>query len=106
LHPILEHYHALNNLSDEMRMAAISGEWDTLIELQQRYDHTVECLKPADEHSQLDDASSKIKVQLLKKILSNEAEIRALTEIGMTQMKQTLQTSRQEQRLNKTYGIV
>lgn len=101
---LINAYESLSTLTGRMREAASDGEWETLIELEQQYSHQVARLKPIDAVNELDPPSRQRKVQLLKKILADDADIRSRTELWMTQLQHIMQSNRQEQRLLQAYG--
>ena len=98
----LNDYETLAILADQMRTAANRGEWDRLIALEPQYRHRIEGMASVDEMP--DEAARLRMVELLKKILSDDAEIRGSTETWMNQLKAIMQSNQQAQRLNKTYG--
>jgi flagellar protein FliT len=61
-------------------------------------------MKPADAEAKLDEPARQRKIQLIKKILADDAEIRNRTEIWTGQLQRILQSHRQEQRLQQAYG--
>ena len=98
----LNDYESLATLIGQMRSAADRGEWDRLIELEPKYRHRIACMTDADE---MPDEEARLRmVELLKKILSDDAKIRSDTETWMKQLKIIMQSNQQAQRLNKTYG--
>lgn len=98
----LSDYEALAMLADQMRTAANRGEWDRLIALELQYRHRIKGMASVDEMP--DEAARLRMVELLKKILSDDAEIRGSTETWMNQLKVIMQSNQQAQRLNKAYG--
>ncbi len=99
---VISGYESLANLSGQMREAAVQGEWDKLIELEQEYLRSIAEIKPLDEVD-MDAASNLRKAELIKKILANDAEIRNRTKSWMDQLQRNMQSNRQELRLNRTY---
>lgn len=102
--PVIRNYESLSTLTDQMRTAATSGEWDTLIDLEQQCSRHVAIMKSADTQTGLDEASRQKKIRLIKKILADDAEIRNRTESWMGQLQRIMQSNRHEQRLNQSYG--
>lgn len=97
-------YESLARLTSEMRVVANQGEWDKLISLEQEYRRQVANLNAEDEIA--DDATRQHVIQLIRKILEDYSEIRNQTETWMMQLQNIMQSNRQEQRLNKTYGAM
>lgn len=101
---IIVHYESLSAITDQMREAATRGEWDQLIDLERQCSRHVAAMKPADAVAMLDGPSRQRKIQLIKKILADDAEIRNHTEVWMGQLQRIMQSNRQEQRLQHAYG--
>jgi flagellar protein FliT len=101
---VISNYESLSVLTEQMREAAVQGEWDQLIDLEQRCSLHVAAMKPADAVAVLDEPSRQAKIRLIKKILANDADIRSRTVEWMGQLQRIIQSNRQEQRLQHTYG--
>lgn len=101
---VIANYESLSALTNEMRDAAEHGEWEQLVELEQQCSRKIAEMKPVDEAVALDERSRQLKIQLIKKILANDAEIRNRTQAWMGQLQHILQSNRQEQRLQRAYG--
>ena len=99
---LIEDYQRLSGITEQMRKAAVSGDWDLLILLEKECKDKVEDIKPRDVvPSNLAERAQK--VALLKKILADDADIRNRTENWMEQLKRIMQSTRSEQRLQQTY---
>ncbi|MBI5429629.1 MAG: flagellar protein FliT [Nitrosomonadales bacterium] len=103
-HQVIRHYESLSAITGQMREAAVHGNWDTLVSLEQQCSRHVTAMKPVDTETALDESARQRKIQLIKKILTDDAEIRNLTETWMGQLQRIMQSNRQEQRLHQTYG--
>ena len=103
-HQVIANYESLSNLTAQMREAAERGEWDQLIDLEQLCRQYVAAMKQADASATLDEPSRQRKVQIIKKILENDADLRSRTVAWMGQLQRIMQSNRQEQRLHQTYG--
>ena len=103
-HQVVTSYESLSALTGLMRDAAIHEEWDHLIGLEQQCSKQVAEMKPLDEASTLDEQERLRKIQLIKKILQDDSEIRSRTQAWMGQLHRIMQSNRQEQRLQQTYG--
>lgn len=101
---IIVHYESLSDLIDQMREAATSGKWEQLLDLEKQCSHHVASMRLADVDETPDGPSRQRKIQLIKKILANDAEIRNHTEVWMEQLLRIMQSNRQEQRLQNAYG--
>lgn len=103
---VISNYESLFALTSQMRAAANQGEWDTLIGLEQQCSRHVTIMKSEDDRPVLDEPSRQRKIQLIRNILADDAAIRTRTESWMGQLQLILQSNKQEQRLNQTYGAM
>lgn len=101
---IIVNYESLSALTAQMREAAVQGEWDKLVSIERQCSSHVATMKSADAVTTLDESSRQRKIQLIKKILADDAEIRNHTEVWMGQLQRIMQSNRQEQRLQQAYG--
>ncbi len=101
---VIKNYESLSSITSQMRDAAVHGEWDQLVNLEQQCSQHVATMKPVDTAAKLDEPTRQRKIQLIKKILADDAEIRNHTETWMGQLQQIMQSNRQEQRLQQAYG--
>lgn len=102
---IITNYESLSSLTSQMREAAVQGAWDQLVSIEQQCSKQVASMKPAEAEAEpLDELTRQRKIQLIKKILADDAEIRNHTEVWMGQLKRIMNSNRQEQRLNQAYG--
>jgi flagellar protein FliT len=102
---VITNYESLSTLTSQMREAAIEGAWDQLVSIEQQCSKKVAAMKPEDATAALDESARQLKIQLIKKILADDAEIRNHTEVWMGQLQRIMKSNRQEQRLQKTYGV-
>ena len=97
-------FELLSSLADRMRQAANRSEWENLIGLERQFKDKIAAIKPVDE--QPDDACRQQMMDLIKKILEDDADIRSQTDLWMNQLQRIMQSNRQEQRLNQAYGAM
>lgn len=102
---VIENYELLSALTVQMRKAAVHGEWDQLVSIELQRSKQVATMKPVDAEAKLDEATRQRKSQLISKILADDAEIRNLTQVWMSQLQHSIQSNRQEQRLLHAYGV-
>jgi flagellar protein FliT len=102
-HEAVGNYETLSVLTGQMRMAAQEGEWDHLVELEQKCSRQVAAMRPMDERSTLDETNRQRKIQLIKQILADDADIRNRTQTWMAQLQSIIQSNRKEQRLHQAY---
>lgn len=103
---VIANYESLSAITAQMREAAVRGEWDQLIDLEQQCRQHVAAMKQTDVSVVLDETSRQRKVRLIKKILAHDADIRSRTVAWMGQLQRIMQSNRQEQRLQQAYGRV
>ena len=101
---VISNYESLSAITSRMREAAVQGEWDTLVGLEQQCGLHVATMKPIDATATLDEPARQRKIQLIRKILADDAEIRNHTEVWMGRLQRIMQSNRQEQRLQQVYG--
>jgi flagellar protein FliT len=103
-HQVITHYESLSTLTEQMHEAAMRGEWDHLIDLEQQCRQQVAAIMPLDATATLDERARQYKAQLIRKILAHDADIRSRTQTWMAQLQNIMQSTRQEQRLQQIYG--
>lgn len=101
--PVIAKYELLSSLAGKMREAAEHGEWEQLIAIEQQCSELVVTIKALDAEVRLDDTERQYKRQLIQKILADHAEIQNLTQTWMEELQQSIQSNRQEQRLQQAY---
>ncbi len=101
---IIANYESLSAITDQMRAAAVRGKWDQLLDLELQCGRHVAMMKPEEPTAMLDGPSRQRKIQLIKKILADDAEIRNHTEVWMGQLQRIMQSNRHEQQLQQAYG--
>lgn len=99
---VIEDYRQLSGLTAQMREAAAEGEWDRLVELEQACRRKLEELKPRDAVP-ADPAERRQKIDLIRQMLADDADIRSRTEVWMQQLKRIMQGTASEKRLQDTY---
>jgi len=102
---IITNYESLSFITAQMREAAVHGEWDQLVQLEQQCSRHVVTMKTADAEGELDEPGRQRKIQLIKNIMADDAVIRNRTEKWMEQLQSIMQSNRHEQRLQQAYGV-
>jgi flagellar protein FliT len=102
---VIAGYESLSALTGQMREAAVRGEWDQLISIEHQCSDLVATMRPVDAEVKLDEAARQRKIQLINKILADDADIRNHTQAWMGQLQLSMQSNRQEQRLLHAYGV-
>lgn len=104
MNQVIENYESLSSITALMREAAAQGEWDRLVDLENQCRQRVEVMKAADTATPvLDESSRKRKVELIIKILADDAAIRNYTQPWMAKLQRLMQGTRTEQRVQQAY---
>ena len=103
MNPEIENYECLSSIMGQMRVAATQGEWDHLVELEGQCSKRVEAMKAQDTAARIDENTRLRKVELIRKILDDDKEIRNHTEPWMAQLQRLIQSAGQERRLQQAY---
>lgn len=101
---VIANYESVLALTVRMREAAVRGDWDPLISIEQERGTLVAAMKPLDVEASLDDAARRRKDELISDILAHETQIRDVVQAWMGQFQLNMQSSTQELRLLKEYG--
>ena len=104
MNTVIENYEFLSSITGKMREAATQGEWDHLVELEKQCSQRVESMKASDASPPLDEGTRQRKVELIKKILANDAEIRNQTEPWMAELQRIMKGAAQERRVLQAYS--
>lgn len=101
----IANYESLSAITRQMRDAAVQGEWDDLIMLEQQCSRQVASMRSSGNAYISDESVRLRKIQLIKNILADDADIRSRTTTWMGQLQNIMQSNRQEQRLQQKYGV-
>jgi flagellar protein FliT len=99
------HYEAIAALSGQMLAAARGGEWSELKAMQGTYRELIDQLKEVDHGSGLDDSDRARKLDLVKKILADDAAIRDLTSPSLARLSALFTANRPARVLKKMIGL-
>ena len=102
--PVIENYEFLSSITAQMRVAATHGQWDQLVELEKQCSRHVEIMKTRDIDIPSNESTRLRKVELIRKILADDAEIRNHTEPWVAQLQRIMHSTGQERRLQQTYS--
>ena len=103
MNSVIENYQYLSKITSQMRAAASQGDWDKLVELEQHCSQHVESMKQLDL-APIDENIRMKKVELIHKILADDAAIRDQTLPWMAQLQRIMQSSRSEQKIRQAYS--
>jgi flagellar protein FliT len=101
---VLDRYERLRGLTTEMLQSARSGEWDALVSLEQQCGGVLRPLIDTDGGPQLSAMQRQRKVEVLKQILHEDAEIRLLTNEWMNKLQQFLGKNVRNKAAHRLYG--
>jgi flagellar protein FliT len=101
---VISLYETVADITDQMLAAARNGNWDELVVLEARCANHVAVLKTAEPPAPLSGLLRERKVKILQKILSDDREIRNLTEPWMAHLSKLINSTGTERKLNKAYG--
>jgi flagellar protein FliT len=105
LDQLLQHYETIALLSGNMLKSARQDDWDTVIALQHQYSAHVEALRPIQGRFSFDAPQEARVDALLRRILSDEAEVRERVTPRLARLSALIASNRQSQVLQKTYGL-
>lgn len=101
---VLSAYEAMVELTEQMLVAAGNDDWDRFIALEQRCALRVQTLSDGEALPLLSDASRLKKIDIIKRILSDDRKIRDLTMPWMAQLSALIKNTGTERRLASAYG--
>lgn len=104
-HDYFVHYEAIAELSSSMLAAAREGDWNALRAMQNAYRDLVEGLKSVDATSELDDLDRARKLELVRRILADDAAIRDLTTPSLARLSALFTVNRPARALKKMIGL-
>lgn len=100
---IITTYEAIMATTSKMLIAAQNKEWEQLIELEKNCRALAQELVQGDNESSLNTAQQQEKVRMIRQILSDDAEIRAITEPWMTKLQEMIGATTRSRNLNQAY---
>jgi flagellar protein FliT len=95
-------YESIAELSAQMLDAARERQWDELVLMQQQCAQTVDRLRKSPE-PQYDASQLRRKFDILRKVLAEDAEVRALTEPWLAELDNILRGLRARRNLGQAY---
>lgn len=101
---IIQTYEAILEITAQMLEAARSADWDRLVEREKQCRALVDKLMAARMDVELDDDARRRKAEIIRKVLSDDAAIRDLTQPWMARLQHLLTSAGQERRLQAAYG--
>lgn len=98
-------YESIAKLTDEMLSAARASNWELLTTLETQCGKHIATLKNFEDTISLSEQHRNRKVDIIRKILEDDRDIRNLTEPGLRRLSALIQSNQTEQKLINTYGI-
>lgn len=100
---IIATYEAILAISGQMLIAARNTDWDRLVALEQDCRKRVEKLIAENAGQSLGGHDQQRKVEIIRGVLADDAEIRSITEPWMAELQTILSNAGRERRLHQTY---
>lgn len=101
---VISLYETVAGITDKMLAAARNGDWEELIALEARCAGHVATLKAGEPPVPLTGNVRERKVQIIQKILSDDREIRNITQPWMENLSNMMSSVGTERKLNHAYG--
>lgn len=101
---IIETYEDILAVTGQMLEAARNADWDLLVERERHCRALVEKLMAARSEVQLDAGAQKRKAQIIRKVLSDDAAIRDLTQPWLSRLQHLMTSAGRERQLHAAYG--
>lgn len=101
---VISLYENVATVTDQMLAAARNGDWDELVVLEARCSGYVAVLKTGEPPVPLVDAVRERKVEIIRKILADDREIRNITQPWMAKLSLMINSTGTERKLNNAYG--
>ena len=103
---ILALYGAMCELTEQMVQAAAASDWDLLVLLEQRCAAHTQTLRAHEQPQPMQGAEREQKIELIRRMLQADRQIRDLTMPWMAQLSQLINSAGTERRLINAYGSV
>ncbi|HEY8099809.1 MAG TPA: flagellar protein FliT [Burkholderiaceae bacterium] len=101
---VISLYETVAIITDQMLAAARNGDWEQLTALESRCAGHVAKLKIGETPTPLAGSVRDRKVKIIQKILSDDREIRNITEPWMKHLSSLINSTGTERKLSKAYG--
>lgn len=101
---ILNTYESISATTGHMLEAARNGDWDRLAALERDCRALVEALRSGETTVRLGGDARQRKIEIIRKVLADDAEIRNLTEPWMAELEAFLGSAGRERMIRRAYG--
>ncbi|MEI6300721.1 MAG: flagellar protein FliT [Betaproteobacteria bacterium] len=98
----MRHYESISVLSAAMLAAARNGDWDDLVAVQQHCADSVDALRTLPEPV-LDSSQRQRKLEIIRKILAEDAQVRNLTQPRLAELDRLLRGMKTQHKLGQAY---
>lgn len=98
----MQHYESIGALSAAMLAAARNGDWDDLVAVQQHCACRVDALRALPEPV-LDTPQRQRKLEIIRKVLAEDAQVRDLTQPRLAELDQLLRGMTTRHNLGQAY---
>ena len=102
---VLSVYAAMAELTEQMVTVAAASDWDQLVELEGRVTAHVTALR-AHDNQPMQGADRERKIELIRRMLNADRQIRDLTMPWMAQLSKLISSTGTERRVVNAYGNV
>jgi flagellar protein FliT len=102
---IISLYEDAEACARKMLLSAKAGEWEELVSLEHKYTTCVDALKAVDVNDTSDPGFLERKAELIRVILSADAEIKVLVRDWMVEIGEVLSSINADKKLKKTYEV-
>lgn len=101
---IVEHYTRMAEISERMRLAAYADDWNGVGDAEKECARVICDLSALGDLAPTDPALRRQKLDLMRRVLADDAEIRLLTQPWLKKLDQLLQTPDASAQLDRAYG--
>lgn len=98
-------YESIAKLTDQMLAAAKNSDWPLLTALEAQCGNHIATLRAFEEGISLSEQHRNRKVDIIRKILEDDRDIRNLTEPGLKRLSALIHNNHTERKLASTYGV-
>lgn len=104
-HEVMSVYEEVSLITGRMLDAARNSDWDELVSLEKQCSVCIDVLRARDSHDLLPEPERHRKVNVIRKILDDDRQIRDIVTPWMTHLSALINSSGTERRLNRAYGM-
>ena len=101
---IITVYSKVAEITQEMLLAARHEDWEKLVDLESRCAEQIETLKHNDDNETLSPSAREQKIDLIKKILSDDREIRDIVQPRLARLSAMISSAGNQRKLNHAYN--